>query len=360
MSNSIFQNGSVSSNGIIHQETNDPVRMLFVGAPLLDMVLLVGEETRRQYGLKRDDCILSKEEHNTLFQELFHNPKSRLAAGGSAQNAARIAKWSLEEKGEVAIAGCTGCDDYELWLRSKLHSEDVSPLYVTHPEARTGVCGCLLSDEGERSMVVRQGAAALFRAEHLKTDIIRPYVETSHCVFLEGYFIVHSQDVVFYFAQHRSASQIFSLSLSAEYVCRQHCKALQTVIPKVNILFGNEAEVKALAEAMTGRNDLTVEECMKLIHRLQTSETVESRIFVVTCGSKPLLLVQGGGDNQLFKIKPVEKVVDSVGCGDALAGAFLANYIRTHNVESAIEEGIEAARQILKVTGCEPPHRARR
>ncbi|GBN44189.1 hypothetical protein AVEN_35973-1 [Araneus ventricosus] len=82
--------------------------MLFIGGPLLDMVLLVEEETRRQYGLKRDDCILANEEHNTLFQGLFHNMKSRLAAGGSAQNAARIAKWSLEEKGEVGIAGQYG------------------------------------------------------------------------------------------------------------------------------------------------------------------------------------------------------------------------------------------------------------
>ncbi|GBM07729.1 Adenosine kinase [Araneus ventricosus] len=259
----------------------------------------------------------------------------------------------------LSVVSSTGCDDYEIWLRSKLHTEGVSPLYVTLPEARTGVCVCLLSDEGERSMVVRQGAAALFRAEHLKTDIIKPHVERAHCVFVEGYFIVHSPDVVFYFAEHHSSSQIFSLSLSAEYVCRQYCEALQEVIPKVNVLFGNEAEVKALAEAMTGRDDLTVEESMKLIHRLQTSETVESRIFVVTCGSRPLLMVQGGGDHQLFKIKPVENVVDSVGCGDALAGAFLASYILTHDVESAMEEGIEAARQILQVTGCEPPHRER-
>ncbi|XP_055941750.1 uncharacterized protein LOC129971539 [Argiope bruennichi] len=352
-----FQNGMDSFNNGTHQKPNDTVKLLFIGAPLLDMVVLVGEETRRQYGLKRDDSILARDEHNSLFQEIFHNPKSRLAAGGSSQNAARIAKWSLEVKGEVAIAGSTGCDDYEVWLRNKLQTEGVTPLYVKLPEERTGICACLLSDEGERSMVVRQGAAALFRAEHLKTDVIHPYVESSHCVFVEGYFIVHSPDVVFYFAEHRSSSQIFSLSLSAEYVCRQYCKSLQAVIPKVNVLFGNEAEVKALAEAMSGRGDLTVEECVTLIHRHQISETGESRIFVVTRGSKPLLVVQGGGGHQLFTIKPVENVVDSVGCGDALAGAFLANYIRTHNVESAIEEGIEAARQILQVTGCELPRK---
>ncbi|GFX24223.1 adenosine kinase [Trichonephila clavipes] len=337
-------------------ETNERVRLLFVGSPLLDISIKTEEETLRHYGLKRDDCIIARENHDTLFQKIFRNPDSKLAAGGSAQNAARIAKWVVKDKGEVAFAGCTGCDEYEAWMKSKLETEGVLPLYVRIPEASTGVCACLLSRDGERSMCCRQGAAALFSTDHLKLDFVRSNLERTQCIFVEGYFIVHSPNVVYTFAENRLPSQIFSLSLSAEYVCRSHWKALLRVIPKVDILFGNEAEVTTLATAMGGRDDFTMDESVKLIHRLQTSETTHSRLFIVTRGSKPLIAVQGSDEYQVFDIRPVDNVVDSVGCGDALSGAFLAEYVQSQDLVSAIHAGIEAARQIIQVPGCDPPH----
>ncbi|GIX66542.1 hypothetical protein CEXT_380441 [Caerostris extrusa] len=105
MSHGTLQNGTTSNGNRIGQTTTESVHLLFVGAPLLDISVKCDEETRRYYGLKSDDCILSRKEHDELFQQIFHNPESHLAAGGSAQNAARIAKWKLGTKGEVAFAG---------------------------------------------------------------------------------------------------------------------------------------------------------------------------------------------------------------------------------------------------------------
>ncbi|GFS82777.1 adenosine kinase 2 [Nephila pilipes] len=355
MCSQILKNNSDFSKLKDQHDTNESVRLLFVGSPLLDISIQTEEETLRQYGLKRDDCIIAREDHSPLFQKIFRNPGSRLAAGGSAQNAARIAKWIVKDKGEVAFAGCTGCDEYEIWMKSKLQAEGVLPLYVKLPDVSTGVCACLLSGEGDRSMCCRQGAAALFSTDHLSLDFIHSNLNRTQCIFVEGYFIVHSPKVVYTFAEHRLPSQIFSLSLSAEYVCRSHWKSLLKVIPKVDILFGNETEVRTLATAIGGRDDFTMDESVKRIHRLQTSENTHSSIFIVTRGSKPLIAVQGSNDYQVFDIQPVDNVVDSVGCGDALSGAFLAEYIQSRDVVSAVHAGIEAARRIIQVPGCDPP-----
>ncbi|KAG8197231.1 hypothetical protein JTE90_011383 [Oedothorax gibbosus] len=333
---------------------DDPVRLLFVGAPMLDISADCDDDLLRRFGLKEDDCVRAGPEHDPLFQRLFVSDESRMAAGGSAQNAARVAKWTLGPRGEVAFAGCAGFDDFESWMRLKLESEGVIPLYVHDPMNNTGVCACLLTPRGERSMCARQGAAALFNTHHLNTDVIQQHFRKAHCVAVEGYFIVHSPDVVLEMAQNHNLDQIFSLSLSAEYVCRSHAEQLSKVIPMVEVLMGNEAEVLTFAIAKGASKDVTVEEAVRILREIQISRTSHNRFLIVTRGSKPVILVDESNELKEFDVPNDLPVVDSVGCGDAMSGAFLATYVLDRNVEAAVRAGIQAATHILQVPGCDP------
>ena len=81
------------------------------------------------------------------------------------------------------------------------------------------------------------------------------------------------------------------------------------------------------------------------------------RTVVVSRGPEPLLLAKAGCDSPLlFPVPALDTpLLDSVGCGDALAGAFLALFIRTGNPEKAVQAGIVAAAEIARSPGCDPP-----
>lgn len=76
---------------------------------------------------------------------------------------------------------------------------------------------------------------------------------------------------------------------------------------------------------------------------------------MVTRGPDPVIVVEGHNPPRLFPVPRDVVVLDSVGCGDALAGAFLAIYVLTKDIHRSIEAGIRAAVEIAKVPGCNPP-----
>ncbi|GFS82778.1 adenosine kinase 1 [Nephila pilipes] len=350
----LINGGTVLNNsedkGMDEAETE--VLLVFVGSPLLDISTRFEEKILEQYDLKIDGCVRAAEKHCALFQDLFLDQDSVLVAGGSAQNSARIAKRTLGSKGEVAFTGCTGCDEYEEWMKNQLRSEGVLPLYVTVPEEKTGVCACMTCD-GMRSMCTRQGAAAKFAKEHLFLEPVNSKLKMANCIFVVGYFLGHSPDVVLNLAELCSPTQVFSLSLSAEYICRDYSEVLLKVMPRVDVLFGNETEVKAFATAVGGPHITTVEEAVKLVSKLQRPATLPSRILIITRGSDPVVVDDGSDHLLFFEVPEDVPVVDSVGCGDALAGAFLATYIRTRDIDSSVRAGIDSAVQILQVHGCD-------
>lgn len=100
---------------------------------------------------------------------------------------------------------------------------------------------------------------------------------------------------------------------------------------------------------------LTVEEAVRLIRQLQNSTPAHPRILVVTRGPKPVILVDGLNIQKEFDVPKGIPVVDSVGCGDAMSGAFLASYALNKDADSAVRSGIRAATEILQVAGCDPP-----
>ncbi|CAL1266072.1 unnamed protein product [Larinioides sclopetarius] len=329
------------------------VCLVFIGSPLLDIYAEGDETLLKKFGLQKDGCLRATEEHDLLFRDLFLSPGSRMSAGGSALNAARVSKWTLGSKGQVVFIGCVGCDEYGEWLSDQLLSEDVLPLYVQDPNEKTGICACLTFD-GMRSMCTRHGASAKFSKEHLYMEDIQNKVKTAHCIFIVGYFVGHSPEVVSMLAENCSPLQVFSVSLSAEYICREYTGALSKVIPRVDVLFGNEVEMKAFATALRGDRNITVKEAIRVIRELQRFPTLPPRILIVTRGSDSVLVDDGSEHLHVFDVPQDVPVVDSVGCGDALAGAFLASYVVSRDINLSVKAGIQAAVKIAQVHGCNP------
>ena len=125
-----------------------------------------------------------------------------------------------------------------------------------------------------------------------------------------------------------AANKTYCLNLSAPFLCQFFKDQLASVLPFTDILFGNETEAAAYAEAHNLGTSKVEEIALKLA-MLPKENGSRSRLVVITQGSEPVITVQHG------KVAswPVEKlesaaIVDTNGAGDAFVGGFLAQWVQ--------------------------------
>lgn len=174
-------------------------------------------------------------------------------AGGATQNAIRVAQWVLKkEPNSTAFLGTIGNDHFGDILKGKIIEDGVEAAYVVDKETPTGKCAVMITDRGSnRSLVSFHGAARNFH----KHDIYQrwAYIKRSKVIYSAGFTVAANYEAVMELATHAATSipqKVFAFNLSAPYVCQTHCARLSTLLPFVDILFGNENEAKALSEAL--------------------------------------------------------------------------------------------------------------
>ena len=84
-----------------------------------------------------------------------------------------------------------------------------------------------------------------------------------------------------------------AFTLSAPYACRAYKDAMADIMPFVDIVFGNRHEAAAYAAA----NELSVDDITDIarhIARLPKANGRRGRIVVITCGSRPAVVIENG------------------------------------------------------------------
>ena len=185
--------------------------------------------------------------------------------GGATQNAIRVAQWLLADEGSTSFMGTIGRDNFAQVMKQKLIDEGVNARYQECDEKPTGTCAVLITHHGlNRSLVSFPGAARLLQVEHIDWDI----VNQSRVIYSAGFTIVANFAVVLALANHAvETSKLFCLNLSACYVCQTQTEKLLQLIPFVDILFGNESEVKALAMALNWQVSVYLHSLPQLLYQ---------------------------------------------------------------------------------------------
>ncbi|CAG0895142.1 unnamed protein product [Cyprideis torosa] len=146
-----------------------------------------------------------------------------------------------------------------------------------------------------------------------------------------------------------------------------------SVLPHVDILFGNETELRTTAETF-GLKDATSDEAivLGLSRLLLPTSGKKNRVVVMTRGADPVVFCHGGVvDSVPLSVVPVAKVVDATGCGDSLVAGFLAEFtsqnlsqgiesLTADTVRSCIVTGIRAAQYVVSQPGCSVPETAQK
>jgi len=325
-----------------------------MGNPLLDIQVTNGEELLKKYNIKANDAILAGEEHAPIYDEIVKNHKVTFVAGGAAQNAARGAAYILPE-GSVVYTGTVGEDDLADQLRAANKREGLHDVYMVKKGDRTGACAVVITGHN-RSLVTTLRSAEKFELAHLQSPEVAPLIDGAKFFYVEGYFLTHGTDCALYLAKKASeSSKCFALNLSAPFIAQFFKAQLDQLLPYTDILFGNEDEAGAWAEAngLPDKTDLPA--IAKALALSKKSNASRPRLVVITHGAKDTVMVSAS-DPENPKIIPVhalaaEDIVDTNGAGDAFAGGFMGALISGKTPEEAVEVGHKMGSMCVQLTG---------
>ncbi|XP_063227338.1 adenosine kinase isoform X2 [Bacillus rossius redtenbacheri] len=296
--------------------------VLGMGNPLLDMSASVEEQFLQQYDLKPNDAILAAEKHKPLYEELVRGHKVDYTAGGSVQNALRVAQWVLRKPKVTVFFGSVGADEYSRILEDRARGQGVDVHYQCHAHEPTGKCAVLITDNGHsRSLCADLGAANCFTIDHIRTPENKKLIHNAKYYYVSGFFLTVSPPSIIEVAEHaHTNNHLFMMNLSAPFISQFYKEPLMRAMPYVDILFGNEMEAEAFAKEQNFNTDDFKEIALK-ITQLPKHNTNRSRIAVLTHGHHPVVMAKDGVVTE-FPVPQLapEKVVDTNGAGDAFVG----------------------------------------
>ena len=201
----------------------------------------------------------------------------------------------------------------------------------------TARCIILVSPDAERTMNTYLGVSQELTEEDVDLNII----EESSILYLEGYLwdLDNAKKAIkksISTAINSETKIAFSIS-DAFCVDRFREEFIDLVNNSADIIFANESEIKSLFE----KNELN-----DAIKKCQDTK----KIFAVTLGDKGAKIIY---KNEVVNIKAeiIDKLVDTTGAGDLFAAGFLAEYIRSQDLESSGKEGVKMASIIIQQFG---------
>lgn len=201
----------------------------------------------------------------------------------------------------------------------------------------TARCIILVSTDAERTMNTYLGVSQELTEEDVDLNII----EESSILYLEGYLwdLDNAKKAIkksISTAINSETKIAFSIS-DAFCVDRFREEFIDLVNNSADIIFANESEIKSLFET----NELN-----DAIKKCQDTK----KIFAVTLGDKGAKIIY---KNEIVNIKAeiIDKLVDTTGAGDLFAAGFLAEYIRSQDLESSGKEGVKMASIIIQQFG---------
>jgi len=275
------------------------------------------------------------------YEEILKDHNVTYVAGGAAQNAARAAAYVLPAN-SVVYTGCVGDDELADQLRAANKKESVESAYLVKKGEKTGACAVILTGH-HRSLVTTLRAAEKFEKSHLSSPDIQPLVDSAKAYYVGGFFLTHGVESATVIAKKAAeTSKIFALNLSAPFIAQFFNDQLQQLLPYTDILFGNESEAAAWAEA-TGLPDPKDLFAIALsLAKLPKVNAARSRIVVLTAGAESTVVaVSDKEEAKSYHVTPLadDQIVDTNGAGDAFAGGFIGAYVAGKTVDEAIEVG---------------------
>ncbi len=307
--------------------------VLGIGNAIVDVLAHVDEAFLVRHDLVKGSMrLIDEEQAQALYAAL--GPTVESSGGSAANTIAGLASFGCD----VAFIGKVKADQLGEVFAHDIRAAGAhfdTPMASDGPS--TARCLVLVTPDGERTMNTWLGAAQNLGPE----DIDEALVKDSTVVYLEGYLWdpPAAKEAFLKAAQiARAAGRKVALSLSDSFCVERHRDSfLELIEAHVDILFANEAEIKALYEARH------FDDAMHAVRR-------HCPLAVLTrSGAGSVIALPD--DVHVIEAQPVEKVVDATGAGDLFAAGFLAGLSRGLALPNCARLGAMAAAEIIQQMG---------
>jgi sugar/nucleoside kinase (ribokinase family) len=311
--------------------------VLCVGNAIVDVIADADDAFLDAQGLTKGSMrLIDADEAERLYA---HMAPAREVSGGSAGNtAAGVAAFG----GRAGFIGQVAPDQLGEFY---IHDLRAAGVEFTTPPANFGVPTArsmvLVTPDGHRTMNTFLGAA-----QHLPVSALdEAQIADAAILYLEGYLwdpetpryaMIRAIEVA------RNAGRKVAFTLSDSFCIERHRDGFNALIDegRVDILFANEAEIRALAGVADLENAVTA-----VAPRVAT--------LVVTRSEKGALAVSGE-ERVEVAAEPIERLVDTTGAGDLFAAGFLVGEARGLGLERALKLGAIAAAEVIQHYGARP------
>ena len=213
-----------------------------------------------------------------------------------------------------------------------------TPMATSGPA--TARCLILVTPNAQRTMNTYLGACTGLGP----ADIDPKLAASAQVTYVEGYLWdapEAKKAVLKAFDAAHAAGRLVSITLSDSFCVDRYREEFRALIrDKVDILFGNESEIKSLYRVESF--EAAVEATRK-----------EARIAALTRSEKGSVVIKGG-ETHAVPAAPVARVVDTTGAGDLYAAGFLHGFTHGKPLAECARLGGIAAAEIISHVGARP------
>ena len=310
-----------------------------VGNAIVDVMASASDEFLAELGLAKGSMTLIDE---ARAHELYASMgPAREGSGGSAANTmAGVASLG----GKPAYIGRV-CNDQLGEIFS--HDMRASGIHFAVPPISGGPstarCLILVTPDAQRTMNTYLGACVDLCPDDVDDDLVR----RGQVLYLEGYLWDKPKAKEAFVKAARIASAAgrrVALTLSDSFCVARHRESfLELVARHVDILFANEAEIKALYATDS------FDDAVTLARR-------DTKLAAVTRGARGSVLVSGSEYVEVAA-SPVARVIDTTGAGDLYAAGVLFGLTHGDSLAAAGRRGSIAAAEVISHYGARPEQR---
>jgi sugar/nucleoside kinase (ribokinase family) len=305
-----------------------------IGNALVDVLSHEAESFIGQHDLVKGSMTLIEPDRATELYDAM-GPGIEVSGGSAANTIAGVASFG----GRAAYLGKVHDDQLGVVFGHDMRANGVvfrSPAAVDGPP--TGRCLIIVTPDAERTLNTYLGASAFFGPDDVDAEL----VELARYTFLEGYLFDRPEAK----AAYRTASEIahgagrkVALTLSDTFCVERHIDEWRAlVVDQVDVLFANDAELRALYDVHL---DAAVD---------RARDEVETTC--VTLGAEGSLIVTS---EAIVEIPPHPvDVVDTTGAGDLYAAGVLFGLATELPLAECGRLGSIAASAVIGHTGARP------
>ena len=264
-------------------------------------------------------------------------PAVEISGGSAANTIVGVASFG----GRAHYMGKVRDDQLGEVFRHDLHAVGVGyTTLATTSGPATGRCLIVVTPDAQRTLTTYLGASVQLGPG----DIDKSLIERAAIVYLEGYlFDPPEAQRAFHVAAgiaHAAGRQV-ALTLSDPFCVDRHRAAFRELVERhVDILFANEAEIRALYQAAD------FDAALQQVRR-------HCRVSALTRSERGSVVV-AGSDVHVIDARRHGPVVDTTGAGDLYAAGFLFGLSRGRDLAACGRLGSLAAAEVISHVGARP------